>query len=120
MIHLFSDWSDIDSEIDRVASMPTPTGKMALEGVLKEAYRSTQASVHLDTTSLKLSGKASSDTDEGKWTGELEYGGPSTGINNPVDYAIYEKARGEDHDFMASTDMLGPAWVHAVLMGLKK
>ncbi len=31
----------------------------------------------------------------------------SAGINNPVDYAIYEKARGGDHNFMEPVETLG-------------
>ena len=66
-----------------------------------------------------------------KWEGEISYGGPSTGVNNPVDYAIYEAARGVggaggasnakgDHNFMRPLDLLDPEFVEAIVKGLSK
>lgn len=76
-----------------------------LEGVLQAAFGETQAATHVITGSLKASGKTESDMHEDEWVGTIEYGGelwavPSPGpARDPVDYAIYEMARGGDHDF---------------------
>lgn len=77
---------------------------MALETLLTKTFAATQAATHIITTSLKQSGKTESDFDGSQWHGDISYGGPSGGPNNPVDYAIYEMARGGHHDFF------GPAY----------
>lgn len=71
-----------------------------LERLLSTTFDATQGATHVITKSLKLSGKRSSDWDNVEWTGEITYGGESTGVNNPVEYAIYEMARGGSHDFL--------------------
>ena len=132
MIHIESDWDSIDREIDRIASMPGPKTKALLDTVLDTGFALTQAAVHVQTGSLKSSGDKKSDIDkfDKKWEGEIQYGGPSLGPNNPVDYAIYEKRRGVggaggasdakgDHDFMAGLPALHPAWIAAVKGALK-
>ena len=73
----------------------------ALESALAAAFAETQAATHVITASLKMSGKTSSDFDGKEWTGEITYGGASAGANNPVRYAIYEMARGGEHDFFS-------------------
>lgn len=76
-----------------------------LEAVLQTAFMLTQVKTHVLTGSLKASGKTDTDFDGDEWVGTISYGGalwktPSPGpANNPVDYAIYEMARGGDHDF---------------------
>ena len=40
-----------------------------------------------------------------EWQGEFSVGGPSSGPNNPVDYAIYEWARGGEHDMFADVSV---------------
>lgn len=75
-----------------------------LEQQLTATFTATQAATHIITSSLKFSGKTSSDFDGNSWSGEISYGGPSTGVNNPVDYAIYEMARGGDHNFLAPAE----------------
>lgn len=80
-----------------------PVGQ--LEAMLAAAFAETQAATHVITGSLKASGKTASDFDGDEWTGEITYGGalwkPAAPgpPNNPVDYAIYEMARGGAHDF---------------------
>lgn len=131
MIHIESNWTEIDKEIDRVIGMPGPQAKAFLDAVLELGFGVTQAAVHVETGSLKSSGDHKSNVEpfDKKWEGTIEYGGPSLGPNNPVDYAIYEKARGThwagpssvkgDHDFFAGLPALHPAWVAAVKAGLK-
>lgn len=131
MIHLSSDYSALDRELDRVEKMPDAKTKKLLGAVLEHGYTMTQAAVHVETGSLKSSGKktANSSKIDHKWEGEIEYGGPSAGVNNPVDYAIYEKARGAggaggpsdmkgDHDFFATLPLLHPEWTAAMKKGL--
>lgn len=82
-----------------------------LEALLRAAFLNTQARTHIITGSLKASGKTDSDFDGDVWTGTITYGGalwktPAPGPpNDPVDYAIYEMARGGDHDFFG--DLIG-------------
>jgi hypothetical protein len=79
------------------------TGK--LEAALQKVFMDTQERVHIITGSLKASGKTNTEFDGELWEGEIEYGGelwgpPSPGPpNDPVEYAIFEMARGGDHDF---------------------
>ena len=131
MIHIESNWSEIDREIDRLESMPGAKTKALLDTVLMMGFTMTQEAVHVETGSLKSSGDKKSDADRlsKKWEGEIQYGGPSLGPNNPVDYAIYEKRRGAhwagpssvkgDHDFFAGLPALHSVWVAAVKAGLK-
>lgn len=86
----------------------------ALEAVLKAAFLDTQARTHVITGSLKASGTTSSDFDGDDWHGQIKYGGASTGPNNPVDYAIYEMARGGDHDFFGNLPAFEPQFEAAI------
>lgn len=76
-----------------------------LELLLAAAFADTQAATHVITGSLKASGKTDSDFDGDEWSGTITYGGvlwklPAPGpAHDPVVYAIYEMARGGDHDF---------------------
>lgn len=76
-----------------------------LESMLASAFTLTQVATHVITGSLKASGKTESDFDGEVWTGQITYGGalwktPAPGPpNDPVNYAIYEMARGGEHDF---------------------
>lgn len=73
-----------------------------LEATLHRAFEDTQERVHVVTGSLRGSGKTSSEFDGAGWAGVIEYGGSSSGfVNDPVEYAQYEMARGGDHDFFA-------------------
>jgi len=96
--------------------------KRNLDAVLELGFAQTQAVVHVETGSLKSSGNSSSKSDRltKRWEGEIQYGGPSTSINNPVDYAIYEKRRDGAHDFFAPLHLLHPLYVSAILRGLEK
>lgn len=78
-----------------------------LEALLRAAFLDTQARTHVITGSLKASGASSSDFDGEVWQGSITYGGvlfkvPVPGPpHDPVDYAIYEMARGGEHDFFS-------------------
>lgn len=95
--------TEMIDEIGRVGGEPSFRVIAKLEETLAENFAMTQERVHVITGSLKLSGFTDShwDPESYGWTGTIIYGGASTGPNNPVDYAIYEMARGGEHDFMA-------------------
>lgn len=114
------DISDASRELDRLDRVPSAKGIKALEAVLNYGYEITNAGVHVETGSLKSSEKATSSESHKTWEGKLEWGGPSAGVNNPVDYAIYELARGGPHDFRETATIdLPPEWIEAVKEALK-
>lgn len=119
MTTIKSNWKQFDKELNRLGDVPMKA-KVYLDAVLASGFKATQAYVHILTGSLKASGKSSSEVDGDQWIGTIEYGGASLGINNPVTYAIYEKARGGDHDFLTPLKALDSLYVIALLKALKK
>lgn len=132
MIRIESDWSAVEKELERLERMPDFKTQLALDIVLQLGFVDTQKDVHVDTGSLKESGKVESEASKAtqKWEGTIRYGGPSTGVNNPVDYAIYEKRRGiggaggpsdgkGDHDFFSSLPALHKQYIQAIQIGFK-
>lgn len=113
---ILSDWSDVEKELDRLSVMPSPKATALLSSVLAHGFALTQAAVHVQTGSLKSSAKMNEDISyqDSKWEGSVRYGGPSMGINNPVDYAIYEQRRGGPHDFMDPMKATHPLFVSAM------
>lgn len=101
MIKIQRSSNGVEEEINRLANGPTLADLEKFEGVLISQFAATQTAVHIQTGSLKSSGKVSSEASENKWEGNISYGGPSTGIHNPVDYAEYERERDGSHDFLA-------------------
>lgn len=114
MYQIKSDWSEIERELKRLKRIPNGTAKQKLDRVLEFGLNETQKFVHIDTGSLIVSGDTQSTMMLGIYSGTISYGGESMGLNNPVDYAIYELDRGGSHDFMASTFELHPLWVQAI------
>lgn len=119
-IRILGDYREIDRELDRVSRMPDPRMVRLLNTALNVGYDVTQADVHILTGSLKASGKHGGEVNEleRSWEGTIEYGGASTGVNNPVDYAIYEKRRGGAHNFMAGLALMDPLFRIAMRTGL--
>lgn len=113
-ITIRSNWSAIERELDRLDRAPE-RAKFYLDRVLDTGFKATQGAVHVITMSLKLSGKKSSEMHGDTWVGKISYGGVSLGINNPVTYAIYEKARDGDHDFFSPLKALDSMYVKAIL-----
>jgi hypothetical protein len=111
-------------DTDKIADEPAFRVTQALEQVLRNSFLYTQARVasptfihtptYMPTGSLKLSGRTSSDLDGSEWSGEIRYGGPSAGPNNPVEYAIYEMARGGIHDFFEGLEAFDEQWIEAM------
>lgn len=101
---------DIINDMEDGAKPPSFKITSRLETTLGKAFAHTQAQTHIITGSLKASGHTASDFDGNMWTGTISYGGPLFGTpvpgppNDPVDYAIYERARGGTHDFFAGLD----------------
>lgn len=120
MIVITSDYSEVEAELDRCIVQPSPKVIALLEAVLSTGFAATLAAVHIDTGSLKSSAKKESDVSfqTNTWTGTIRFGGPSLGVNNPVDYAIYEKARNGTHDFLAPLEVLDPLYVQSIKEGL--
>jgi hypothetical protein len=118
-IRIKSNYRALEREIDRLDSLPNLKTKGFLDAVLASGFKMTQGAVHVVTGSLKGSGKSDSEIVGSKWIGEISYGGASLGINNPVTYAIYEKARDGEHDFFAPLKALDSMWVKAILRSLK-
>lgn len=116
MIIIHSDYSDVYNELDRLESMPTPKMVANLETVLEFGFDSVHAGVHVDTGRLKASGKKTSKVNKNDWNGSFSFGEPAAG----VDYAIYEKARGGDHNFLSPTFILKHMFKEAIKRGLRR
>jgi hypothetical protein len=120
MMEIHSDYSEVEREISRLEKMPDPRMVALLNTVLEFGFSETTSAVHIDTGSLKESGKSEHEKRNDEWEGSFTFGGPSTGPNNPVDYAIYELARGDEHFFLSPAMTLGPLWETAIRTGLGK
>lgn len=114
MIKIESLQDEIDREIDRLAQGPTLKDLLEFETALATEFQATQSVVHVITGSLKLSGKVSSDFSNNTWKGEITYGGSSTGIHNPVDYAEIERERDGGHDYFRPVKGLSAAYISAM------
>lgn len=120
-IYVAADFTPWDNKIRDMQSMPNPRTILALNRALTTAFEATQAAVHIDTHSLKSSGKKSSDRDRirNRWEGIISYGGATTGIKNPVNYAMYERARGGPHDFFHPLPLLIPTFARIVRSAIR-
>lgn len=129
MIRITSDYSEIDAELDRLTMLPNGRAKHLLDWVLDTGFRLTQAAVHVQTGALKASGEKESSVNRifHVWEGQITYGSPG---GAPVDYAIYEQARGVggaggpsdasgNHDFMAPLHSLDPEFRAAMKAALR-
>ena len=114
MIRIETITDGIEKEIDRLADGPTLKDILAFERVLAAQFAATQAKVHVITRSLKSSGKSASNYSQNKWEGTITYGGPSTGVHNPVDYAEYERERDASHDFLSPAHTIESGYIQAM------
>lgn len=114
-VYFEMDISDVEKELDRIISGPGSDDIIEFEGILATQFQITQQVVHIDTHSLKTSGKISSSKTEDSWEGKIEYGGVSAGsVHNPVKYAHYEQERDGSHDFMEPAYKLDDRYGDAV------
>ena len=105
-------------ELDRLLEMGFAT--TALERVLARQFAAGQAATHVVTGSLRGSQDIDSSYAAGVWTGTIAWGGPAPGFeNNPVDYAVYEAARGGRHDFREPLQRMSDGYRLAVRAHLK-
>ena len=114
VIVIKGDYTGIEKDLDHLDHLPDGKAKKLLDAVLMAGYVGTQELVHIRTGSLKSSGKEGSSSSARQWEGVIQYGGVSAGINNPVRYAIYEKARGGAHDFMRNLSLTHTEFVEAI------
>ncbi len=120
-LRINSNYRAMEREAERLENLSSsPKTKATLDKVLDLGFKMTQTAVHVQTGSLKSSGKMSSEMVGEDWKGVISYGGPSMGINNPVTYAIYEKARDGEHDFMVPLTALNILIPKAMLKLLEK
>lgn len=116
---------DIINEVDRISNKVSFRTIAAIRQVHKAAFADTQARVHapgnpgspnyVPTGSLRNSGRTSTSFDGSTFEGTISYGGPSPGFpNDPVEYAIYEMARGGEHDFLGGIVKFHEAYLEAV------
>lgn len=117
MIVITSNYSDMDKELDRLESMPTPKMILGLETVLELGFTTSQAAVHVDTGRLKASGKKISKANKGDWKGEFSFKARN---NEGTTYGIYERDRGGSHDFFNQVALLKELFKAAIVAGLKR
>ena len=74
-------------------------------------FQATQEYTHVQTGSLRSSGKIhiSYDATRAVLEAEIVYGGPSTGVHNPVKYSVYEASRGPEHNPLTPLYAAGPS-----------
>ena len=101
MFYVASDYTTIETEIDRIASMPNRKMTTLLNEYWEFQFAQTQEEVHVISGALKASGKQSTEANRetSKWIGEISYGG------NGVNYAAIEQDRHGDHDFMSNVHL---------------
>lgn len=114
MIRLETLLDGIGREIDRLADGPTLKDLLEFETALATEFQATQSAVHVITGSLKLSGKVVSEFTNNSWKGEITYGGSSSGVHNPVEYADIERERDGSHDFFRPIKGLSSAYISAM------
>lgn len=92
-INVRVDTSSVDRELDRLLRGFSGFDSLRFEKILTAQFLATQRTVHIITGSLKGSGIQHSRSLRERWSGEISYGGATTGPINPVDYAVYEMER---------------------------
>ncbi len=81
-----------DLELNRLRDGFTTYDHVNFTRVLLENFARTQVYVHFQTGSLRGSGKVDvGRSTSRRWEGEISYGGASSGIKNPVRYAVAER-----------------------------
>lgn len=117
MIKIVSNYSDMDAELDRIGSMPTPSMVAGLDGVLETGFEATRALVHVDTGKLKASGVEKNSVGGASWSGQFSFPAPN---KKGTPYGIYELARGGTHDFLRNVNVISKMLGLALVDGLRK
>lgn len=107
----------IDNMIDAIERIETPSWRLTsrLQSAHRLTFLDVQGKTHVITGSLKLSETTSTDYDGRTWEGHITAGGPSPGPNNPVNYAIYEMARGGEHNFFRDIPLFYRLYEEAIM-----
>lgn len=110
----------VEKELERLEDGPGIRDLLRFEAILATQFSATQAGVHIDTTSLKNSGRQKSTMNRATdvWEGTISYGGPSRPIP-VVKYAPYEQARGGSHDFLQPAMKITKQYERAILDFIK-
>lgn len=117
MTRIYSDWSEIDAELDRISTIAIVVAHSELDKVLDLGTELVRAAVDVETGSLKGSTKGSSSSRGVNWHGKIVVGG-GVGLAGPIDYAWYEYRRGGEHEFFYPLPLLHERYVQAILNGL--
>jgi hypothetical protein len=113
------DTSCADLELRRLENGFTEYDFTNFAAILLRNHLQVQATVHIETGSLRASGTAEVDhSGHDRWEGHISYGGTSAGVKNPVRYAASElfgrsPRYGGDHDYLRPAEhideeMVGP------------
>lgn len=106
MLYITVDMSEWFDALD-VMSGPGAETVEQLSASLEAGFTETQALVHVQTGSLKASGKAQAELSDDEWAGEISYGGSSPGsVYDPVTYATEEFSRGGSHDALRNIHLM--------------
>lgn len=117
MIIIHGNYSDMEAELDRVGSMPTPKMRGLLDAVLKFSFEGTRSIVHIRTGKLEESGNEETSVKEGIWTGQFSFPAPN---KKGTPYGIYEIARGGAHNFTRNWNTIKPLLKSALVKGLHR
>lgn len=103
--------------LNRLEDEPSEVTVAEFEAIATAMFQTTQLFVHAEgvsaggyvrTGSLRASGKLTSRRRDHGWASTIKYGGEASGFpHSPVDYAVFELARGGTHDFFEPLDVLG-------------
>jgi hypothetical protein len=118
VIIIKGDYSSIESEFDRLEQLPDFKTTNALDVAHTFAFSAAQAAIHVKKGALKATGRKTSRTYNTKWVGTMRWGGAAKG--GFVDYAIYEKARDDEHDWLNAVEPFEALYVAAMMRGLEK
>ena len=113
-VYIHFNLEEVERHLDHLEKAPTAKDKVKLKAILNDQLKLVVDFTHVKTGSLKSSMTAEDKTVRSKWYGTIEAGGPSLGVNNPVDYAIYEYRRGGHHNFMALTKTVEKFYIQAI------
>lgn len=117
-VFIHGDYSEVDAELARVASLPGAE-VAKLDAAHAMNFLTATAEVDVLTGALKASGRATAFSAGTHWEGDMVWG--TLGYPSPVDYAIYEKARGGGHDWLETTrTALHETMIKAMLEVLSK
>ena len=118
VIHIESNIDHMIGVVDRLIGLPDFKTTEALDAALDAGFAEVLLATHIDTASLVGSMKKESESGSHSWEGKISAGGSTPGPKNPVNYAIYEKARGGDHDFFEPLEHLDAAYKAAIKIGM--